>query len=79
MFLRLGAVDMSRLNSWRGIALVSFFLGMSLVLPASVQKWYKYGPVTRSQASAIFDRLLSRSKNLALISAHGGRSGGSET
>src|SRR5947207_3050160 len=55
VFLRLGAVNMSRLSSWRAIALVSFFLGTWLVLPVSAQKWNKYGPGTRSQASAIYD------------------------
>ena len=46
---------MCRLDSWCGIGLLSFFLIASLVLPAPAQKWNKYGPGTRSQASAIYD------------------------
>lgn len=46
---------MCRLNCWCGIRLLSFFLIASLALPASAQKWNKYGPGTRSQPSAIYD------------------------
>lgn len=55
MFLRLGAVNTHRPNCWRAIALLSFFLGTLLIGPASAQKWNKYGPGTRSQASAFYD------------------------
>lgn len=36
-------------------ALFSVFLSAFLVVPASAQKWNRYGPGTRSQASSIYD------------------------
>jgi hypothetical protein len=38
----------------RSLALV-FFSGLMVVAPLSAQKWNRYGPGTRSQASAVYD------------------------